>query len=147
MGGGGDCCLSSCEPVLDTIPPNFAAEPSTDSSWLTSSGGEPICAIDGELVGACPSGCTGDDPVDQWSITPSVDGRFRLSLSWELPADLDLYLLGSDGSVVGQSATPGGDPETIFADLMAGQTYMIQAQAFETGSSVNRYALTVERSE
>lgn len=167
-GAGGDCCAPSCEtdwgeaslePVGEAIPPNFAAEPSTDSSELISSADEATCTIVGELFGSCGGdGCTGNDPVDQWSITPSLDGTFRIELSWDVldtsavlvadsNADLDLYLLSSDNILLGQSTTEGRNPEAIVVDLTAGQTYTIQAQTFDSDGYVNRYTLTVTKSE
>jgi len=141
-GSGGDLTLLP-EPVLSADPQSFAAEPPIDSNDAEAG------VANGEVTGACPATCTGTDPVDQWTIMPEVTAEYRIALTWAPVAfsDLDLYLVDSNGGPIGQSATPGTTPETIVANLTAGQTFTIQVQTFETNDATQPYTLEVTGNE
>jgi hypothetical protein len=138
-GGGSGCSRLLPEPVLSADPQSFAAEPPSDSV------DEELGVATGRVLGACPGACTGTDPIDQWSITPTVTAEYRIALTWEPVAlsDLDLYLVDSNGSPIGQSATPGTSPETIVATLTAGAQFTIQVQAFQTNGNTQPYTLEI----
>jgi len=130
------------EPVLSADPQSFAAEPPVDSV------DEEAGVTNGEVSGTCPvdgSTCTGTDPVDQWALTPTATGEYRIALTWAPIAfsDLDLYLVASNGEVITQSTTPGTTPETIVATLTADLTFTIQVQAFETNNETQPYTLEI----
>jgi hypothetical protein len=142
-GSGGDLTLLP-EPVLSADPQSFAAEPPIDSV------DEEAGVTNGEVAGACPTiDCTGTDPVDQWTVTPVTSAEYRIALTWAPVAlsDLDLYLTNSSGAEIDASATPGTTPETIVANLTAGQTFTIQVQAFETNDATQPYTLEVTGNE
>lgn len=100
----------------------------------------------GFVSGACVGGmCTGEDPFDRWAIT-TCGGKHSIELTWdEIQQDLDLYLSDSGGGQIGQSATPDTTSETILADLVVDETYIIEVQAFDTNGQTQAYSLEVVR--
>lgn len=146
MGGTGDTTLLA-QPVLtavpDTFPDSFAAEPPSDSVDAE------LGVSTGDVIGACASGsCSGDDPADQWSISPTVSGEYSIHLTWvSASSDLDLYLTDDSGAPLDQSINEGTLPETIISDLTAGLLYIIQVQTFDTGGTTQDYTLRAARTE
>jgi hypothetical protein len=98
----------------------------------------------GFVSGACAMGsCTGDDPFDRWSVT-TCGGKHSIDLTWgDIEHDLDLYLSDSNDAQIGQSATPNTTSETILADLLEGELYVIEVQAFDTNGATQSYRLEV----
>lgn len=102
----------------------------------------------GFVSGACAMGsCTGDDPVDRWSIT-TCGGKHSIDLAWsDINRDLDLYLSDADDTQIGQSATPDTTSETILTDLQGGELYVVEVQAFDTNGATQSYTLGVSHLE
>ncbi|MEM7135811.1 MAG: hypothetical protein AAF500_04485 [Myxococcota bacterium] len=137
--GGADEGMLLPQPVLAVEPASFAAEPPTDS---VDTG---LGVATGQVVGACDqSTCSGVDPADQWRILPTLTGEHVIQLSWASAAgDLDLFLANTDGAELANSTNPGTDAETIIADLVAGELYVIQVQAFDTEDATLAYTLRI----
>ncbi len=102
----------------------------------------------GSVSGACAMGaCTGDDPFDRWSVA-TCGGEHSIIITWDdIDRDLDLYLVDSDDVQIGQSATPATTSETISADLLPDDPYVIEVQVFDTGTATQSYRLEIMRLE
>jgi hypothetical protein len=91
--------------------------------------------------------CTGDDPIDRWSIT-TCGGKHSIELTWDdLSNDLDLFLLDSMDREIDDSSSQNTTSETIVADSLAdGALYIIQVQAYEVPIG-QTYQLSVRRTD
>lgn len=143
-GGSGGATAVLPQPVLDSEPAEFSAEPPMDAVDDSAE------AAVGRLAGACrDGGCSGADPADQWTIQPTSSGAHRIHLTWTTSndVDLDLFLADEAGDPLDSSATVGTLPETIDRALTAGRLYIIQVQAFDTFGQTQGYTLRVTEGE
>lgn len=69
---------------------------------------------------------------DYFSVSPSRDGEVRAELTWQGMADLDLFLVGADNSVVARSTNVSqAPPEALTASVVGGQTYYLLVVSFD----------------
>ena len=128
-GGGAVACEISLEGFSDLEPGDIVQKG----------------AAIGQVEGNCPGDpCDGSDPIDRWVVTTCVD-KTSARLFWDQSAhNLDLFLYRLDNNTESW-ASQGDDTmvETIVADLVPGEQYIIQVQAVGTLGSVQPYDVTV----
>ena len=145
VGGGPDGSVLVPEPLrtpIPNVPDNirFAAEPMFDE--VDRDLGIAFGTISGECTAALV--CNGDDPGDQWRIEATESGMHSIALTWVSDSvDLDLILADLTPTILASSVESGNTPELIEFPLTAGESYVIQVQAFNTFGLVQPYALAV----
>ena len=128
-GGGAVACEISLEGFSDLEPGDIVQKG----------------AAIGQIEGDCPGEwCNGSDPIDRWVVTTCVD-KTSVRLFWDQTAhNLDLFLYRLDNNTESW-ASQGDDTmvETILADLVPGEQYIIQVQAVDTLGNDQPYDVTV----
>ena len=140
--GGGPVVPEPLRTPIPDVPDNipFAAEPGFDE--VDEDLGVALGTISGECTGGLV--CSGEDPGDQWLIRATETGVHSIELAWVSDTvDLDLVLADLTPTILASSRESGNTPELIEFSLTAGESYVIQVEAFNTFGLVQPYALGV----
>jgi hypothetical protein len=94
------------------------------------------------IDGAVDNWIGSSDAADIYKLTMTGNGALTLNLTG-LEADVNLYLLSSNGSVIKASTGRGALPEAISKELMAGD-YYVKVQLAAKGNASSYYTLAHE---
>jgi len=115
-----------------------------NSSYIGDAGGSVSTAayagfVNSSIISIYGSADVTTDELDYYRITPSISGEYLITLSG-LSSDIDLELLDQNGTYIAGSSLSSTVDDSVTADLVAGNHYYIEVDAFNGGST---YDLTV----